>query len=241
MSYWTPLQILNQVAGELGLTQPASVVGLSDVQSVQLLSMLQSAGNELLKYYPWEQFAKRFDITLVAAQEDYVLPTDLSYFRDQTQWDTTNHWPLLGPKSAQEWAWLKNSFVATLPRMRYRIQQDTFKVFPIPPVGTTQSFYMEYISSWWIALAATPTVPAKSLVTLDTDVVLYDPWLMVKYVKLKFYELKGFETSGVRADFMRVFEALTGKDTGAEKLSLAPQFQTPYLGAWSIPDGSWST
>jgi len=241
MSYWTPLAIVNQAAGELGLNPVASSVDAADTQAVLFLALLQTSGNELLQYYPWEQFAKPFTITLVAAQEEYALPTDLAYFRDQTQWDSTNHWPLLGPKSAQEWAWLKNSFVATLPRMRYRIQGDKFKVFPIPPVGTTQSFYMEYISNWWIANVATPTVPAKSLITLDSDVVLYDPWLIIKYIKLKFYELKGFNTSGVRADFTRIFEALTGKDTGAEKLSLAPQFQTPYVGAWSIPDGSWST
>jgi hypothetical protein len=239
MSNWTALQVLTQVAGELGLPQPATVVGLSDVQSVQLLSLLQSSGNELLLYYPWEQFAKRFDIALVAAQEEYDLPADYSYFRDQTQWDSTNHWPLLGPKSAQEWAWLKNSFVATLPRMRYRIQQSKFKVFPVPPVGTTQSFYMEYISRYWVRATAS-TDPDKDMITLDTDVLYYEPWLLVKYVKFKFYELKGFKTEGVRADFLRVFESLTGKDTGAEKLSLAPNFQTPYIGAWSIPDGSWN-
>lgn len=239
MSYWTPLAILNQVAGELGLTQPATVVGLSDVQSIQLLAMLQSSGNELLMYYPWEQFAKRLDIALVAAQEDYALPADYAYFRDQTQWDSTNHWPLLGPKSAQEWAWLKNSFVATLPRMRYRVQGDKFKVFPVPPTGTTQSFYMEYISNYWVGGSA-DIVPTKNLISLDTDIVYYDPWLLIKFVKLKFYELKGFETAGVRQDFLRIFDSLTGKDTGAEKLNLSPHFQTPYIGPWSIPDGSWS-
>jgi hypothetical protein len=163
------------------------------------------------------------------------------YLRDQTQWDTTNRWPLLGPKSAQEWAWLKNSFVASLPRMRYRIQGNKFKVFPIPPVGTTQSFYMEYISQHWVAAAATPTIPNKELITASDDILFYDPWLLVKFVKFKFYGLKGFNTKEVQADFMRVFETLTGKDTGAEKLSLAPKFQTPYVGSWSIPDGSWST
>jgi hypothetical protein len=238
MTYWTGLQIANQIAGELGLTQPATIVGLTDVQSVQILSMINSAGNELLMYYPWEQLAKKFNINLVAAQEDYVLPTDYSYFRDQTQWDSTNHWPLLGPKSAQEWAWLKNSFVASLPRMRYRIQGGKFKVFPIPPVGTSQIFYMEYISNYWVRATASVD-PDKQMISLDTDVVHYDPWLMVKFVKYKFYSLKGFNTGDVQAEFMRVFENLTGKDTGAEKLSLAPQFQTPYIGPWSIPDGSW--
>jgi hypothetical protein len=238
MAYWTALQVLNQAAGELGLVQPATVVGLSDVQSTQLLSLLNSAGNELQLYYPWEQFAKQFDITLVAAQESYDVPTDLSYFRDQTQWDTQNHWPLLGPKSAQEWAWLKNSFVASLPRLRYRIQGGKFKVYPVPPAGTTQTLYMEYISNHWVQNNA-DTEPSKDMITLDNDVLWYDPWLLVKFVKMKFYELKGFNTKAVETDFMRVFNSLTGKDTGAEKLSLAPQFQTPYVGPWSIPDGSW--
>ena len=227
-AYWTALQTVNQIAGELGLDQVATITGLSDVQSIQLLSLLNSAGNELGMYYPWQQLAKRFDIALVALQEDYNLPVDMLYLRDQTQWDTTNRWPLLGPKSAQEWAWLKNSFVASLPRMRYRIQGNKFKVFPIPPVGTTQSFYMEYISQHWVAAAATPTIPNKELITASDDILFYDPWLLVKFVKFKFYGLKGFNTKEVQADFMRVFETLTGKDTGAEKLSLAPKFQTPY-------------
>lgn len=240
MTYWTSLQILTQVAGELGLPRPETIVGL-DVQSVQLLSMLNSAGGELLLYYPWQQLSKQHDITLVGDQEDYSLPADLGYFVDQTQWDVDNHWPLLGPKSAQQWAWLKNSFVASLPRMRYRIQGNKFKVYPVPPVGTTDSFYMEYVSNLWVAVDADPaTLPTKSAITANADVIWYDPWVLVKFVKLKFYELKGFATVGVRAEFARVFDAVTGKDTGAEKLSLSPDFQTPYVGPWSIPDGSWS-
>ena len=237
MVYWTPLQILTQVAGELGLPRPLSVVGLEDIQSVQLLSLLNSAGNELLLYYPWQQLAKPFDIVTVPAQDAYPLPADYAYFRDQTQWDATNHWPLLGPKSAQEWAWLKNSFVASLPRMRFRIQEDQFMIYP--PPGESSTFNMEYISKYWAKDGASVD-PDKDFVTLDSDKVYYDQWLMVKYIKLKFYELKGFRTDGVRSEFMRVFESLTGKDTGAEKLNLNPSVQTPYVGPWSVPDGSWN-
>lgn len=237
MSNWTALQILNQAAGELGLTQPASIVG-TDVQSSQLLALLNAAGNELLMYYPWQQFAKPFTISLVNTQETYALPTDYAYFRDQTQWDKVNRWPLLGPKSAQEWAWLQNSQVATLPRMRYRIQGDLIKVYPIPTSNVTDAFSMEYISNYW-ARATASANPDKSLITLDSDVVHYDPWLAVKFVKFKFYELKGFATAGVRADFQRVFDSLTGKDTGAQILSLSPSSQTSFIGAGSIPDGSW--
>jgi hypothetical protein len=233
--YWTAYNVLKQVAGELGLPIPATVTGLSDVQSVQLLSLLNSAGNELMLYYPWEQFTQEFTITLVAAQTDYTLPTDLNYFTDQTQWDRTNHWPLLGPKSPQEWAWLKGALVASLPRMRYRIQDDLFKVFP-PPAGPA-TLAMEYTKNLWITLAAGGE---GSMIVADADILQYNPWLLIKFVKLKFYELKGFKTDGVTADFMRVFNSLTGKDVGAKILSLSPEYAPQFLGPWSIPDGSWS-
>jgi hypothetical protein len=75
----------------------------------------------------------------------------------------------------------------------------------------------------------------------NDDVVRYEPWLIMRYLKLKFYQLKGFDTSGVEQDFMRIFNSLTGKDTGAPVLSMAPQTMGQFLGPWSCPDGSWQT
>jgi len=238
--YWTALQVLTQVAGELGLPQPTTVTGLSDVQSIQLLSLLNSGGNELMLYYPWEQFLKDWTFDTVFDQSDYDLPVDCNYLVDQTQWDKTNRWPLLGPKSAQEWAWLKNSLIATLPRMRYRIASNKFMLYPAPSAQgspPTHTLNIQYISTGWVKRASGEVT---DLISLDGDTLLYNPWLLVKFVKFKFYELKGFATTGVNADFMRVFDNLTGKDTGAKILSLSPQMISPYIGPWSVPDGSWN-
>ena len=239
--YWTALQVLTQVAGELGLPQPTTVTGLSDVQSIQLLSLLNSGGNELMLYYPWEQFVKEWVFDTVFDQGDYPVPDDYNYFTDQTQWDRTDHWPLLGPKSAQEWAWLKGALVAALPRLRYRVSNNQFKIWPVPSATGSPSTYnlaMEYISKNWIktGLSQTPT----DMIVTDGDVLEYNPWLLIKFVKFKFYELKGFTTTGVQADFMRIFQSLTGKDTGAKILSLSPKVTSQYIGPWSVPDGSWN-
>lgn len=240
MAYWTALQILSQVAGEIGLPRPVTIVGVDNVQSVQLLSLLNSAGNELFLYYNWEQLVREWLITTTAAT-DYPVPADLSHFTDQTQWDRSNHWPLMGPKSPQEWAWLKGSLVSTQPRLRYRIANDNLKIFPAPTVGL--SLAMEYVSTDWVqstSVAADPVYGANtSLVTLDADIVYYNPWLIIKFIKYKFYELKGLATNGVQADFVRIFESLTGKDTGAEILSLAPCRTEFLIDARSIPDGNW--
>jgi hypothetical protein len=239
MSYWTALQVLKQVAGELGLPQPVSITSITDVQAVQLLSLLNAAGNELMLYYPWEQFVKEWSFDTVYDVGEYSVPDDYNYFIDQTQWDRTDHWPLLGPKSAQEWAWLKGSLVAALPRIRFRIANNKFLVWPVPQSPSTYSLSMEYIQNNWIDLSGNPATPGAMIVA-DGDVLRYDPWLLVKFVKFKFYELKGFPTTGVNADFMRVFNSLTGKDTGAKILSLAPQVTSQFLGPQSVPDGSWN-
>ncbi len=96
---------------------------------------------------------------------------------------------------------------------------------------------MEYIRSTWVAPAGGG---ATDMVTLDSDVCQYDPWLLIKFVRLKFYQLKGFDTKAAEADFIRVFEALTGKDRGAAVLSLTPQCTPIFIGPQSVPDGSWN-
>ena len=235
MQYWSALDLGKQIAGELGLPIPSSVVDNTDVQAIQILSLMNSSGAELELYYPWEQFKKDYAPVLVGGTADYPLPIDWRYAVNQTQWDRTNHWPLLGPKSPQEWAWLKGSFVAALPRIRYRIQNGQFKLYPTP--GQSYDIHMEYVSSYWVG--ANQTTPSKEKVTTDGDIVFYDPWLMVKFVKMKFYELKGFPTNAVQADFMRVFNSLTGADTGAEVINLNPNATSPFIGPYSVPDGSW--
>lgn len=241
VGYWSALQVLTQVAGELGLPRPTTVVGLTDVQSVQLLSLLNSAGNELQLYYPWEQFTKEWVFDTEFDRAEYDVPDDYKYFTDQTQWDRTDHWPLLGPKSAQEWAWLKGALVAALPRLRFRVMKNQFVIWPTPKATGSPATYnlaMEYVSKYWVNNEEPPL--EKDMITLDNDILLYDPWLLIKFVKFKFYELKGFQTNGVNADFMRVFNSLTGKDVGAKILSLSPKMTSQYLGPWSVPDGSWN-
>lgn len=241
MQYWPAIDIVNQVAGETGqasVTTMFDPASNNDVQLTQMRAALQSAGNELLLYYPFEQFTRSLAFPLVTDQAKYDLPPDWSYFVDQTQWDTTNHWPLLGPKSAAEWAWIKGGLVASAPHMRYRVMGNKLEFYPVPasPFGIS----MEYISSNWVQTpASTDDLPDAAMVQSDGDIVWYHPWLMVKFTKLKWLQLKGFDTSAAAGDFQRMYEALKGKDVGAQVLSLVPQVSPMFIGPGSIPDGSW--
>ena len=54
MSY-TLLQLVDQVSGELGLTQPAAVIGSSNNQTIQLLALAQRLGKDLVRDYEWQR------------------------------------------------------------------------------------------------------------------------------------------------------------------------------------------
>lgn len=244
MQYWTALAIINQIAGELGMTKVQTLYNPDTTeaeQSSQLLAALQSAGNELLLYYPFEEFRKEWAFQLIADQGAYDLPPGWSYFIDQTQWDRTNHWPLLGPKSAAEWAWLKGGLLASFPRMRYRVMGNKFQIWPIPASNSEFNLAMEYMSDNWVQNTNSQDgLPNAALVNNDGDICWYHPWLLIKFTKLKWSQLKGINVPSAQADFQRIWDSLKGKDVGAPVLSLTPQ-QTPFLiGPWSIPDGSWN-
>lgn len=238
--YWTALDIIKQAAGELGLTQPSTVVGLDDVQSAQLLALLHAAGSELQNYHAWEQLSKQFSLSVLAGTDSYDLPADFGYIIDQTQWNTSTQEFLQGPRSAQEWGYLGNSAAAGLGILRFRVIESQIKFKPTPTASATVS--LEYNSRFWVATPASDPVDLYTdRITLDTDIIAFNPWLVTRFIKLKFYELKGLPTGGVNSDFMRIFQSLTGKDAGARILSLNHSPSSMLLGYGSIPEGSWGT
>src|SRR5262245_24281715 len=121
--YWSAVDLLKQISLELGLPVQTTTVNVDNPQGSQLLAALNSGGNELLLYYPWEQLAALHTINLVANEDEYPLPPDWKYYRDQTQWDQTNQWPLCGPKSAAEWARIQTGVYVSIG-LAYRIKGD---------------------------------------------------------------------------------------------------------------------
>jgi hypothetical protein len=242
--------VVRQAMVEMGLPAPIEAVSSQDLMVQQMIALFNSAGNEMVLGYPWEQLDKEFLFTTVEGQTEYDLPTDWDYFLFQTQWDRTNHWPLLGPKTAQEWQWLKGGLLSSGPRIRYRVRNHKFEIFPTPSAQNTPStdntgvfapwtIAMEYISKWWLA-SATQENTYYDTAQADTDILLLDPWIMVKFLKLKYWEAKGLDTTAYSNDFLKTWEMRIGKNKGGPTLTLAPRARTMLIGINNIPDGSWN-
>lgn len=174
--------------------------------------------------------------TLNFAQTNYPLPSDWLKQIPQTEWDRTNRWPLMGPKSPQEWQSYKSGIVYAGPRERFRILGGAVTISPPPPNGLL--FAYEYISSAWVIDASGTR---KQTYSADTDTCVFDDSLMVSGLKMRFKQAKGLDFTAEAAEYGQLLNALKAQDKSAPKLSLSPFYGNPLLGYENIPDGSWGT
>jgi hypothetical protein len=166
----------------------------------------------------------------------YDLPTDYESTVPRTHWDKSKHWEMLGPESPQQWEWLLSGFIATGPRIRWRLLGKYFQIWP--GVSTNELLGYEYRSKGW-ALSSTDVV--KNSFTADTDTCIYPDRLMVLATKLKYFEAKGFDTTAMYRNYIEEFEIVRAQDTSAANLSFAPRPGTVLIGYDNIPDTGYGT
>lgn len=118
--------------------------------------------------------ATQVDQSILFSKTIYDLPPDYETITNRTQWDKTKHWEMLGPETAQQWQWLKSGYIATGPRVRWRLLGGKFQIWP--NVNNDEYLGFEYRSKAWAQSAdGTP----KNSFTADTDTTFYDDRLMV--------------------------------------------------------------
>lgn len=174
--------------------------------------------------------------SILFAKTEYDMPFDFETITNRTQWQKTQHWEMLGPEDAQQWQWLKSGYIATGPRVRWRILGNKFQIWPLP---TSKSYLgFEYRSKAW---AISPTGQAKNSFTQDNDTTLFDDRLMVLATKLKYFQIKGFDTTSLQQDYNRYLSVVKAQDKGGATLSFAP-YPTQVLIGWAnIPDSNYGT
>ena len=169
--------------------------------------------------------------TYTFGQVNYAMPADYQRMVNKTQYNKSNRWAVIGPKDAQEWQWLKASYVTTGPRRRFRIQGNKFAVWPAPTSNVILGF--EYQSGSWVIDS---DGSYKQRFSADTDTSLFPDRLLVLGTKLKYFQIKGFDTAALQADFARELMKFKAQDAGADTLSLAPKYPNVLLTQNNLPD-----
>ena len=223
--------VLTGLASTTGLNSNYSITGYNIAQDTYVVSV-DSATQVTIS-----QKASGTGIGQINfSQTIYPLPDDFETITDRTQWDKSKHWEMLGPEDAQQWQWLKSGYISTGPRMRWRILGSTFQVWP--PMTTQEYLGFEYRSKGW---ARNASGDVKNSFTQDSDTTVFDDRIMVLYTKLKYFQIKSFDTTALTQDYQRYLSIAKANDKGSPNLSFAP-YPTKVLIGWAnIPDTGYGS
>ena len=168
------LSLMQDVALEIGLPKPTSVVNSTNQETQQLLRFVYRTGQDVVMHYNWPQLVREATITLVADQANYALPSDYLRQISGTHWNQDNSWQMGGPISPQEWNLRAYGITNDGPRDRFRVKgiaDNQFYITPTPgsgDAGVTLSY--EYLSSMWFR----PPTWVASTAYSSGDYVFYD-------------------------------------------------------------------
>jgi len=244
--YSTAGDIVNRAAIECGLTAHniPDPFGSSDPAIRQMCGLLTSCGQELAQIYQWQQLIGYHEILTGPSPDssgEYPLPDDFDSMIDQTGWTPANAGvglPLAGPMSVQTWAAIVASgLAATTVYVSFQIADGVLKVLPAPaPPNITISFY--YQSRSWVDASGT----GKDAVTASTDLVKFDPLLIVKMLALRFKQAKSLPAMEYMQQFQAAFVTATAKNAPMPVLRMNGRWGFPYLNAWvNVPQSGFGS
>jgi hypothetical protein len=231
------LTIAINVAKEAGFSAPASVVGNSDDTAVLLLALINRSG-KMLARKPWARLQFEYAFNLVASQASYAFPTDYANFLDFTFWDRTQYWALRGSLSPQQWQAYKSGIQSTTPRQRFRVKQGAIYIDPTP--STTDSMVIEYLSKYWVAATATPTVGSKVEFTLDTDVSILDEVAIEMDTLWRFLNRKGLAYAEEKDQAQRYIDDVFANETPSMPVSFSGDSFAPWPPLPTLPVTGYS-
>lgn len=165
---------------------------------------------------------------------NYPLPADYLRLVSRTQWDRGNRWESLGPTTPQNWAWFKAGFVATGPRIRWRLIRNGFEVYPFPADGVRLTW--EYVSDGWVNRSTGGT--ARTFAH-DADTTIYADALFVCMLRMKYLVAKGLDASVAQFEYQRQLDLARSQDSAAPTLRLNAQGESVLIGHDNIPDSGY--
>lgn len=176
------LTTVKDLAKRLKIPAPSTVIGNTDRNVIELLSLVEETGRDLRDMHDWPELQKEFTFDLVSGQAAYQLPTDFNFQLFNTHWNRDSTWPLIGPIDPTAWQEYKSGVIASLPRQRFRVKglgTYQFNIDPTPGAGDAgQTLVFEHCHTSWIK----PATPWSSTYVTTTGQYLYTSSAVIKVV-----------------------------------------------------------
>ena len=153
---------------------PTTIIGNNDDVAKQILQAVKVSITELSRNYEWQELQKEYSFSSVADQAGYDLPTDFDRMVNNTFWNATQNWAMIGGLTAESWRILKNSLITQAETVQYyRIRGNQIIIHRTP--SSIENYVFEYISNYIVKSDA--DVEQTGFLA-DTDVPVVDEYIL---------------------------------------------------------------
>jgi hypothetical protein len=239
-TYTNLADTVKQLSMMVGMPKPTDPAGSEDPAVQQMISAVNQAGADMMNLYDWQNLCKRGELLIEAdtegqTEKSFDLPPDFWSFIDQTQWNKDTQLPAIGPISPQSWMQLQVRNPKVVMTFLWQIREGKLWIQSPPAPGKGQSFVFMYITRGWVRDADNADL-YKNMASKNGDEILFDDYLIVLLARVKWQNMKGFDSTASLADFRLNYENRKGRK-GAPVLSMASNTGMPYLNMLSnAPD-----
>jgi hypothetical protein len=160
---------------------------------------------------------------------------DFGWVLNETMWDRTVRRPVYGPKHSAEWQQLKAQLMQG-PWWQYRIRGNRVLFIPPPPAG--DAIYFEWVSTYWVANTALPTIGTQKAYGADSDLSLLDERVIGLDTLWRFKQSKRLEYAEDFDKAQAAIADLMARNASKPRLNLAGAQTDIYPGVL-VPAGNW--
>lgn len=153
---------------------PGTIIGNNDDVAKQIFQAIKTSITDLARNYQWQELQKEYTFSSVVNQAGYNLPSDFDRLIDNTFWNASQNWAMIGGLTPESWRVLKNSLLTQAETVEYyRIRGNQIIIHRTPSV--VENYVFEYISKNIVKSASNV---AQSEFLADTDNTVIDEYLI---------------------------------------------------------------
>ena len=214
------LTICQDVAYELGIGAPTSIVGSTDTNALQLLRLANKEGEDLSQKTLWQVLTKEHTFTLdgLTPTQTYDMPADFRSIIPSTTWNRDNKRVVINPVSPAEWQFLKGWTTISGLNLRAHFRGDQLEfqqTLTSADDGKTIAF--EYLSKYW---SETSGGTAQQKFAADTDVPKLDAELITQGIVWRFKKEKGLDWQPNYQEYTNLRNSIIARDGGARVVNM---------------------
>jgi len=153
---------------------PSIIIGNNEDVAVQIFQAVKTSITDLARNYQWQELQKEYTFSSVVNQAGYNLPSDFDRLIDNTFWNASQNWAMIGGLTPESWRVLKNSLITQAETVEYyRIRGNQIIIHRTPSV--VENYVFEYISKNIVKSAS--DVEQTGFLA-DTDITVIDEYLV---------------------------------------------------------------